>query len=76
LLFEIGRDQGWSDHGCVLTGPGDRGTTVILPNAGWQASRKFGFREAGLDTAAVAGEKPEAAVVVAGDDPTEDWQKN
>ena len=49
---------------------------MILPNAGRQASRKFGFREAGLDTAAVAGEKPGAAVVVAGDDPTEDWQKN
>jgi hypothetical protein len=31
-------------------------TTVILPDAGWQASRKFGFREAGLDTAAVAGD--------------------
>jgi hypothetical protein len=31
-------------------------TTVILPDAGWQASRKFGFREAGLDTAAVSGD--------------------
>jgi hypothetical protein len=31
-------------------------TTVILPDAGWQASRKSGLREAGLDSAAVSGD--------------------
>jgi hypothetical protein len=43
---------------------------VILPDAGWQASRKFGFREAGLDSAAVSGD---AAVVVRPDDRTRGW---
>jgi hypothetical protein len=43
---------------------------VILPDAGWQANRKFGFREAGLDAAAVAGD---AVVVVRPDDPTRGW---
>jgi hypothetical protein len=60
----------------VPTGPRDQGTIVIVPDAGWQASRKFGFRDAGLDTAAVVGGALDAVVVVAGDDPIEDWQEN
>jgi hypothetical protein len=46
---------------------------VIVPDAGWQASEKCGFREAGLDAAALAGDATGAAVVVRTDDPTRGW---
>ena len=46
---------------------------MIVPDAGWQASKNLGFRKAGLDAAALAGDATGAAVVARPDDPTRGW---
>lgn len=72
-LFEIGRNVGRSAHGWAPIGPGERATTVFLPDPRRQASKKLDSTGPGLMP---SRRRVTPAVIVRPDDPTEDGQKN